>query len=58
MWPDQVSNPGSLTYESGAVPTALRGPACLVQPYVISLYTTRVSIYTLTSGSSVGYTYA
>ena len=29
MWPDRVSNPGSLTYESGALPTALRGPAWL-----------------------------
>ena len=29
MWPDQVSNPGPLTYESGALPTALRGPAKL-----------------------------
>ena len=27
MWPDQVLNPGPLTYESGALPTALRGPA-------------------------------
>ena len=27
MWPDQVSNPGSLAYESGALLTALRGPA-------------------------------
>ena len=26
MWPDQVSNPGPLTYESGALPTAQRGP--------------------------------
>ena len=26
MWPDRVSNPGPLTYESGALPTALRGP--------------------------------
>ena len=25
--PDQVTNPGPLTYESGALPTALRGPA-------------------------------
>ena len=24
MWPDQVSNPGPLTYKSGALPTALR----------------------------------
>ena len=27
MWPDRVSNPGLLTYESRALPTALRGPA-------------------------------
>ena len=28
MLPDRVSNPGPLTYESGALPIALRGPAC------------------------------
>ena len=27
MLPDQVSNPGPLTYESGVLPIALRGPA-------------------------------
>ena len=27
MWPGRVSNPGPLTYESGALPTALGGPA-------------------------------
>ena len=27
MWPDRVSNPGPLTYESGALPTALRSRA-------------------------------
>ena len=27
MWPDRVSTPGPLTYESGALPTALPGPA-------------------------------
>ena len=27
MLQDQVSNPGPLTYESGALPIALRGPA-------------------------------
>ena len=35
MLPDRVSNPGPLTYESGALPIALRGPArtkeCLSQ---------------------------
>ena len=29
MWPDQVSNPGPLTYESGALPIALCGPALI-----------------------------
>ena len=27
MLSDRVSNPGPLTYESGALPIALRGPA-------------------------------
>ena len=31
MLPDRVSNPGPLTYESGALPIALRGPAALAQ---------------------------
>ena len=30
MLPDRVSNPGPLTYESGALPITLRGPAGLV----------------------------
>ena len=30
MWPDRVSNPGPSTYESGALPIALRGPACII----------------------------
>ena len=28
MLPDRVSNPGPLTYESGALLIALRGPSC------------------------------
>ena len=28
MWPDRVSSPGPLSYEPGAIPTALLGPAC------------------------------
>ena len=28
MLPDRVSNPGPLTYESGALQIALCGPAC------------------------------
>ena len=32
MLPDRVSNQGPLTYESGALPIALRGPAnCLLR---------------------------
>ena len=34
MWPDWVSNPGPLTYESGALPTALRGPAGICCEYL------------------------
>ena len=34
MWPDRVSNPGPPTYESGAQPTALRGPAVVNEPSV------------------------
>ena len=30
MLPDRVSNPGPLTYESSALPIALRGPAVCV----------------------------
>ena len=31
MWPDRISNPGPLTYESGALPTALRGPTTILE---------------------------
>ena len=31
MLPDRVSNPGPLTYESGALPIALPGPAISVK---------------------------
>ena len=30
MLPDRISNPGPLTYESGALPIALRGPVTLM----------------------------
>ena len=36
MLPDQVSNPGPLTYESGALPIALRGPANVLRNSVKS----------------------
>ena len=31
MLPDRVSNPGHLTYESGALPIALCGPATSIE---------------------------
>ena len=37
MLPDRVSNPGPLTYESGALPIALRGPAQRTE--VVHIYT-------------------
>ena len=52
MLPDRVSNPGPLTYESGALPIALRGPASenqvwklLVITYCTSLKASPVNIY-------------
>ena len=36
MLPDRVSNPGPLTYESGALPIALRGPAVKIIKYHLS----------------------
>ena len=37
MWQDRVSNPGPLTYESGALPIALRGPTKIINIIHISL---------------------
>ena len=37
MWPDRVSKPGPLSYESGALPTALCGPASLINTVLILL---------------------
>ena len=36
MLPDRVSNPGPLTYESGALPIALRGPENKEVPLCLS----------------------
>ena len=39
MLPDRVSNPGPLTYESGALPIVLRGPArAIVKEEVLLVY--------------------
>ena len=37
MLPDRVSNPGPLTYESGALPIALRGPALLLRNFTVGI---------------------
>ena len=40
MLPDRVSNPGPLTYESGALLIALRGPAlfCFVFVFFVNVF--------------------
>ena len=39
MLPDRVSNPGPLTYESGALPITLRSPAIYYQvPQLANCY--------------------
>ena len=43
MLPDRVSNPGPLTYESGALPIALRGPA-------YSRYNSKCDVVKITDG--------
>ena len=42
MLPDRVSNPGPLTYESGALPIALRGPA-----YLVTMFDGQYTLYRL-----------
>ena len=40
MWPDRVSNPGPLTYKTGALRTALRSPASyqsVISEYLLPL---------------------
>ena len=37
MLPDRVSNPGPLTYESGALPTALRSPAAGKRDIIVTI---------------------
>ena len=47
MLPDRVSNPGPLTYESGALPIALRSPAKSVRSM------SPKALYTLKYGHSL-----
>ena len=39
MLPNRVSNPGPLTYESGALPIALRGAAAHILKSVLANFT-------------------
>ena len=48
MLPDRVSNPGHLTYESVALPIALRGPAYADEA---KYYSQNVHCISLLSGS-------
>ena len=45
MLPDRVSNPGPLTYESGALPIALRGPALRSKPLDIGYIVEKLHEY-------------
>ena len=45
MLPDRVSNPGPLTYESGALPIALRGPASVIKRLNTNHYEKRSNLH-------------
>ena len=47
MLPDRVSNPGPLAYESGALPTALRGPAAFPESVPCDLEYKKVAMGSL-----------
>ena len=52
MLPDRVSNPGLLTYESGALQIALRGPAiCLF------IETSKLSFFCSNKSSLISFFY-
>ena len=42
MLPDRVSNPGPLTYESGALPIALRGPTFPVKSNAVDVFNLKI----------------
>ena len=68
MLPDRVSNPGPLTYESGALPIALRGPAVVfddnlniifsylsLKPYVVTAHLNRLDETVQMRGHNIGF---
>ena len=50
MLPDWVSNPGPLTYKSGALPIALCGPANILFKGTIALLVVKVSKHVISRG--------
>ena len=50
MLPDRVSNPRPLTYGSGALPTALRGPACISRKKKETKAKKRIKVYAINVG--------
>ena len=58
MWPDRVSNPGPLTYESGALPIAQRCPAgSVVLLQLIRVYELSNTVVAVTFLPSTSYIY-
>ena len=53
MLPDRVSNTGPLTYESGTLPIALRGPAFSLKPYVVTPHLNRLDKTVLIVGHKI-----
>ena len=56
MLPDRVSNPGPLTYESGALPIALRGPASGSRKFILRYFSRLV--FPICTGRSVSAVFA
>ena len=53
MLPDRVSNPGPLTYKSGALPIALRGPAQSMS--IENFFTNSSLLYLAKNSDSLGW---
>ena len=54
MLPDRVSNPGPLTYKSGALPIALRGPTNEQIHHFILTISVRIQAVTPLNGITFG----
>ena len=54
MLPDRVSNPGPLTYESGALPIALHGPIRYEDTWRVNIFSgTMMTLMISNTGSKV-----